>query len=159
MTRAQTLVHRLLDDAPTGNGKAAPAEHRVYTDEWEAAASVPPSGWREWQEAGVSFSRFHIEGTPFELPFRPDDYLWAGPFTLKMPKSSNRWGYYRRGVKKYLAMLAKGLKLPPVLLLQQPGGWTLQDGSHRFEALMKARVATYDAFLGKPKKKKPIGEF
>jgi hypothetical protein len=75
-----------------------------------------------------------------------------------MPKSSNRWGYYRRGVKKYLAMLAKGLKLPPVLLLQQPGGWTLQDGSHRFEALMKAGAATYDAFLGKPKKKKPIGE-
>ncbi len=127
-------------------------EARIYRDAWEAAASVPASGWREWQEAGVQFSRFHVEGTPFELPFRPEDYLWAGPFTLKMPKSSNRWGYYRRGVKKYLNMLAKGLKLPPVLLLQRAWGWALEDGSHRFEALMKAGAATYDAFLGRPKR-------
>ncbi len=51
------------------------------------------------------------------------------------------------------------VKPPPVLLLQQPAGWALQDGSRRFEALMKAGAATYDAFLGKPKCKKAIAPF
>jgi hypothetical protein len=57
-------------------------------------------------------------------------------------------------------MLAKGLRLPPVALLyHEAWGWTMQDGNHRYEALTSAGAATYDAFLGKPKKKKPIDEF
>jgi hypothetical protein len=52
MNRAEALVHRLLDEAPTDSRKAGP---KVYNDEWAAAASVPRSGWREWREAGVQF--------------------------------------------------------------------------------------------------------
>jgi hypothetical protein len=32
----------------------------------------------------------------------------------------------------------------------------MQDGNHRYEALVKAGATTYDAFLGKPKEKKPM---
>ena len=152
----------MLDETPIGSGKAAQARPRVYKDAWEAAASLPRSGWREWREAGVQFSRFHLPSTPFALPFSPDDYLWAGPFTFKMPEPDNFFqpGHYRRGVKKYLAMLARGLTLPPVAMIyHEAWGWTMQDGNHRFEALATAGAATYDAFLGKPKRKKPIDSF
>jgi hypothetical protein len=47
MNRAEPLVRRLLDDAPGGGGKAASAGAKVYNDEWDAAKSVPRSGWRE----------------------------------------------------------------------------------------------------------------
>jgi hypothetical protein len=148
-------------------------EGRAYDTDFEAARSVPASDWRDWRSAGVQFSSFHKDRTPFALPFRPDDYLRAGPFTLRIPQSDLdigkdyrqrgiefRLGHYRRGVKKYANMLAKGLKLPPVVLLyHEAWGWTMQDGNHRYEALVKAGAATYDAFLGKPKKKKPIDSF
>lgn len=112
----------------------------------------------------MRFSELHRPGTPFALPFSPDDYLWAGPFTLRLPaeavklaQGGHGWGHYRRGVGKYLAVLARGLKLAPVALLyHEARGWTMQDGSHRYMALAAAGAATYDAFLGKPKKKKPI---
>src|SRR5439155_2299512 len=107
--------------------------------------------------AGVQFSSFRKEGTPFALPFRPDSYLWAGPFTLRM----SQWdldkgkdyrergidfhlGHYQRGIKKYTNMLARGLKLPPVVLLyHEAWGWTMQDGNHRYEALLKTGATTY----------------
>ena len=138
-----------------------PQQGRVYEDAWQAAASVPRSGWREWREAGVQFSKFHIDRTAFALPFRPDSYLWAGPFTLAMPEQPlRRPGHYRRGVKKYASMLAKGLKLPPVALLyHEAWGWTMQDGNHRFEALVNSGATTYDAFLAKPKKKQAADSF
>jgi len=133
-------------------------EGRAYETPAEAAQSVPPLGWHEWQAAGVQFSRFHKDGTPFALPFRPEAYLWAGPFTLWVPKAHQaqgqqfRRGHFRRGVKKYANMLARGQAIPPVVLLyHEPWGWTMQDGNHRYEALVKAGAATYDAFLGKPK--------
>ena len=50
-------------------------------------------------------------------------------------------------------MLAKGLAVPPVILLYHDvWGWTMQDGNHRYEALVKVGVATYDVFLGKPRR-------
>jgi hypothetical protein len=148
-------------------------EGRVFATDFEAARSVPASGWRDWQSAGVQFSSYHKDRTPSALPFRPDDYLWAGPFTLKIHQSDLdmgkdyrergidfHLGHYQRGVKKYMNRLAKGLKLPPVVLLYHDAwGWTMQDGNHRYEALVKAGATTYDAFLGKPKKKKPIDSF
>jgi len=57
-------------------------------------------------------------------------------------------------------MLAKGLKLPPVgLLYHEAWGWTMQDGNHRYEALLTTGATTYDAYLGKPKRKKPVDSF
>ena len=41
----------------------------------------------------------------------------------------------------------------------EDGRLLLQDGNHRFEALVKAGVHTYDAFLGKPRRKRPIDSF
>jgi hypothetical protein len=70
-----------------------------------------------------------------------------------------RLGQHRRGGRKYLAMLARRLKLPPVALLyHEAWGWTMQEGNHRYEAPARAGAATYAAFLGKPKRKKPIDE-
>lgn len=138
-------------------------ERRVYASAADAAKSVPASGWRDWQSAGVQFSSFHEDRTSFALPFRPDDNVWAGPFTFRLPENHQaqgkqfRLGHYRRGVKKYANMLAKGLEVPPVVMLyHEPWGWTIQDGNHRYEALVKAGATTYDAFLGKPKTKKPM---
>jgi hypothetical protein len=167
---ADDIIRYLLDSeesrSMTWMREKPRAERRVYQDAWDAAAKVPRSGWREWREAGVQFSKFHRPGTAFALPFRTDDYLWAGPFTLKMPDSDLptdpgfRLGAYRRGVQKYSRMLAKGLRLPPVALLyDEAWGWTMQDGNHRYEALARAGAATIDAFLGKPKMKKPINSF
>jgi hypothetical protein len=69
-------------------------------------------------------------------------------------------GHYRRGVKKYANMLARELRLPPVVLLyHEAWGWTMQDGNHRYEALVKAGATTYDAFLARPKKKRTIDSF
>ena len=56
---------------------------RVFNNAHEAAASLR-GGWKEWKEAGVQFSRFHVPGSDFALPFDPNDYLWAGPVTLKL---------------------------------------------------------------------------
>jgi len=56
-------------------------------------------------------------------------------------------------VKKFAGMLARGLILPPVVLLHhEPWGWTVRDGNHRYEALVRAGATTFDAFLGKAKK-------
>lgn len=125
MRRAKQVSRILLDGADAANPplkavRLAPRAHqaKMFKDEWQAAASVPRSGWREWREAGVQFSKFHQEGTPFALPFNPDSYLW-----------DEAWG------------------------------WSRQDGNHRFEALLSAGAATYDAFLGKPKKKQPFDSF
>lgn len=148
-------------------------EGRVFDTAFEAARTVPDSGWQDWRSAGVQFSSFHKDRTPFALPFRPEDYLWAGPFTLKMSKWDLNMGkdyrergidfhlgHYRRGVTKCANMLEKGLKLPPVALLyHEAWGWTMQDGNHRYEALVKAGAATYDAFLGKPRRKQPVDSF
>jgi hypothetical protein len=171
MTRAEALSRFLLDEADPASGSAkAPRPlsrpSKVFKDAWAAAASVPRAGWREWREAGVQFSKFHQDGTAFALPFRPEDYRWAGPFTLKMPEHdpgfapSFRSGHYRRGVRKYANMLAKGMKLPPICLLyHEAWGWTRQDGNHRYEALVKAGATTYDVFLGKPKRKQAFDSF
>ena len=162
MRRAEEIAGILLDEAdaaPRAIKRVRPVSRPdvqvVYKEAGDAAITVPRSGWREWREAGVQFSKFHVDRTAFALPFRPDDYLWAGPFTLAMPEQAvRRRGHYRRGVRRYASMLAKGLKLPPVVLLyQEARGWTMQDGNHRFEALVNAEATTYDAFLGKPKKK------
>jgi hypothetical protein len=173
MTSAERLLRILLDEADADphamkgvRPASRPRQGKVFKDAWEAAASVPRSGWRDWREAGVQFSQFHQDRTPFALPFRPDSYVWAGPFTLKMPggpserREDFRLGHYRRGVRKYASMLAQGLKLPPVALLyHEAWGWTMQDGNHRFEALVKAGATTYDAFLGTPKQKQAFDSF
>lgn len=137
-------------------------ERRVFDTAADAANSVPASGWRDWQTTGVQFSSFHKDRTPFALPFRPEDYVWAGPFTLRLPQQHQekgkdfRLGHFRRGVSKYTTMLARGQAVPPVVLLyQEPWGWSMQDGNHRYEALVKAGATTYDAFLGKPKLSTP----
>jgi hypothetical protein len=137
---------------------------RVFNTAHEAAASLHGK-WEEWKEAGVQFSKFHVPGTDFALPFDPNDYLWAGPVTLKLelPEDGigyHRRGHYRRGVRKYLNQLKRGEKLPPVVLLyHEAWDWTIQDGNHRLEALITHRATTYEAFLAKPKKRKPIDEF
>jgi hypothetical protein len=137
---------------------------RVFNNAHEAAASLR-GGWKEWKEAGVQFSRFHLPGTDFALPFDPNDYLWAGPVTLKLdlPEDGigyHRRGHYRRGVRKYLNLLKRGEQLPPVVLLyHEAWDWTMQDGNHRMEALITHRATTYQAYLAKPKKKKPIDQF
>ena len=141
-----------------------PGQSRVFESAHEAAASLRGK-WRAWKETGVQFSRFHVPGTDFALPFDPNDYLWAGPVTLKLdlPQDGigyHRRGHYRRGVRKYINLLKRGEKLPPVVLLyHEAWDWTMQDGNHRMEALITHRAATYDAFLAKPRKKKPIDEF
>ena len=141
-----------------------PQQPRVFNTAHEAAASLRGK-WKEWRQAGVQFSRFHIPRTAFALPFDPDDYLWAGPVTLKLnlPEDGvgyHRKGHYRRGVRKYLNQLRCGENLPPVTLLyHEAWDWTMQDGNHRMEALIMHRATTYYAFLAKPKKKKPIDEF
>lgn len=134
-------------------------EGQAYETPAQAAQSVPLSAWRDWQAAGIQVSRFHEDGTPFALPFRLESYLWAGPFTLWVPADHQaqgqqfRRGHFRRGVKKYANLLARGQAIPPVLMLyHEPWGWTLQDGNHRYEALVKSGVKTFDAFLGKPKR-------
>jgi len=133
-------------------------ESRVFDSAADAAKTVPASGWRDWQSAGVQFSRFHMDRTPFALPFRPEDYLWAGPFTLRLPQQHQeqgkdfRRGHFRRGVRKYANLLARGVTLPPVVMLYHDDGtWRMQDGNHRYEALGKWGAKTYDVFLGKPK--------
>lgn len=137
---------------------------RVFNSAHEAAASLRGK-WKQWKEAGVQFSKFHVPGTAFALPFDPNDYLWAGPVTLKLdlPEDGigfHRRGHYRRGVRKYLNHLKRGEKLPPVVLLyHEAWDWTMQDGNHRMEALITHRATTYEAFLARPKKKKPIDEF
>ncbi len=174
MTCAERIIESLLDDEqlpPAAMTRAHRVDHvaktRIYRDAWEAEASVPRSGWRDWRVAGVQFSAFHREGTPFALPFRPDSYLWAGPFTLRLPvedvesaRQGYRWAHYQRGVRKYANMLARGIKPPPVVLLYHDAwGWTMQDGNHRYEALAKAGATTYDAFLGRPKRKQAFDSF
>ena len=137
---------------------------RVFETAHDAARSLRGK-WQEWRAAGVWFSRFHKPGTAFALPFDPGDYLWAGPVTLKLDipragKAFCRKGHYRRGVRKYLSQLRRGERVPPVLLLyHEAWGWTLQDGNHRAEALAVHRAPTYEAFLGKPKRRKSIDEF
>lgn len=141
-----------------------PQRPRVFKTAHEAAASLRGK-WKEWKEAGVRFSKFHVPGTDFALPFDPNDYLWTGPVTLKLdlPEDGigyHRRGHYRRGVRKYLNQLKRGEKLTPVVLLyHEAWDWTMQDDNHRMEALITHRATTYDAFLAKPKKKKPIDEF
>jgi hypothetical protein len=136
----------------------------VFNTAHEAVATLR-GRWKEWKQAGVQFSRFHVPGTDFALPFDPNDYLWAGPVTLKLDLPEHgisylRRGHYRRGVRKYLNQLKRGKKLPPVVLLyHEAWDWTMQDGNHRMEALVTHRAATYEAFLAKPKKKKPIDQF
>jgi hypothetical protein len=62
--------------------------------------------------------------------------------------------------RKLLVDRAKGLKLPPVALFyHEAWGWTMQDGNHRFEALVNGGAVTYDASFGKPKRKQPFGSF
>src|SRR5205807_734250 len=92
-TPAKQIIRFLLNDERLSLVPMKPAlvtsrlvESRTYNDAWQAEESVPRSGWRDWRSAGVQFSSFHKEGTPFALPFRPDSYLWAGPFTLRMPE-------------------------------------------------------------------------
>jgi len=137
---------------------------RVFETAHDAARSIR-GNWQEWRGAGVWFSSFHKPGTAFALPFDPDDYLWAGPATLKLdiPKGEEtfcRKGHYRRGVRKYLGQLKRGERFPPlVLLYHEAWAWTLQDGNHRMEALVIHRASTFEAFLGKPKRPKPIDEF
>ena len=137
---------------------------RVFLTAQDAARSVRGK-WQEWRATGVWLSKFHKPGTAFALPFDPDDYLWAGPVTLKLeiPEGREvfyRKGHYRRGVRKYLSQLKRGEKLPPVVLLyHEAWDWTMQDGNHRMEALITYRAQTYEAFLGKPKRRKPIDEF
>lgn len=166
MTDAGLVIEWLLDEGADAKMKTALARMKVYASAEEAAASVPRSGWQDWRKVGVQFSRFHRPATQFALPFSPDDYLWAGPFTLKMSEydlkigQEFRIGYYQRAVKKYMRMLARGLKLPPVALLYHDAwGWSMQDGNHRYEALVRAGALTYDAFLGKPKFRKPDDTF
>lgn len=65
------------------SARSASLEPRVFNSAHEAAANFRGK-WREWKEAGVQFSRFHIPGTDFALPFDPSDYLWAGPVMLKL---------------------------------------------------------------------------
>jgi hypothetical protein len=145
-------------------GVSAPKQPRVFLTAHDAARSVRGK-WHEWRAAGVWLSRFHKPRTAFALPFDPDDYLWAGPVTLKLeiPEGRElfyRRGHYRRGVRKYLNQLKRGEKLPPVVLLyHEAWDWTMQDGNHRMEALTTHRAPTYEAFLGKPKRRKPIDEF
>ena len=137
---------------------------RVFETAHDAARSVRGK-WQEWRAAGVWLSKFHKPGTAFALPFDPEDYLWAGPVTLKLdiPQGREvfyRRGHYRRGVRKYLSQLKRGEKLPPVVLLyHEAWDWTMQDGNHRMEALITYRAQTYEAFLGKPKRRKSIDEF
>ncbi len=122
--------------------------------------------WQEWKDAGVWFSEYHKDGTSFALPFNPDNYFWAGPVILKINPPENermysyRKGHYRRGVRKYLNQLKRGERIPPLLLLfHEAWGWNIQDGNHRWEALVTAGAPTYQAFLGKPKRKQRIDSF
>ncbi len=133
-------------------------ESRVFDTAADAAKSVPSSGRRDWQSAGVESSRFHKDHTPFALPFQPDSYVWAGPFTLRLPehhqqqRQQSHLGHFRRGVRKYLYLLAQGRRLPPVVFLNHDdGSWRMQDGNHRYEALVKSGATTFEAFLGRPK--------
>jgi hypothetical protein len=147
-----------------GRVVSAPKQPCVFLTAYDAARSVRGK-WQEWRAAGVWLSKFHKPGTAFALPFNPDDYLWAGPVTLKLeiPEGREmyyRRGHYRRGVRKYLNQLKRGEKLPPVVLLyHEAWDWTIQDGNHRMEAIITHRAPTYEAFLGKPKRRKPIDEF
>ena len=147
-----------------GRVVSTPKQPRVFLTAHDAARSVRGK-WQEWRAAGVWLSKFHKPGTAFALPFDPDDYLWAGPVTLKLeiPEGREmyyRRGHYRRGVRKYLNQLKRGEKLPPVVLLyHEAWDWTMQDGNHRMEAIITHRAPTYEAFLGKPKRRKPIDEF
>ena len=137
---------------------------RVFETAHDAARSIRGK-WQEWRAAGVRFSKFHKPGAAFALPFDPDDYLWAGPVMLKLdiPEGGDvfcRKGHYRRGVRKYLGQLKRSEGVPPVVLLyHEAWDWTMQDGNHRMEALITHRAPNYEAFLGKPKRRKPIDEF
>ena len=98
-------------------------------------------------------SKFHKPGTAFALPFDPDDYLWAGPVTLKLeiPEGREifyRRGHYRRGVRKYLGRLKRGERLPPVVLLYHDAwDWTMQDGNHRLHRMRNNRCYTASSFM------------
>lgn len=157
----------------TSKGRDGEIRRRQHGDEISAtvfdtahgAATAFRGRWQEWKAAGVQFSRFHVPGTAFALPFDPDDYLWAGPVRLKLNLSKDgvgffRRGHYRRGVRKYLNQLKRGGKLPPVALLyHEAWDWTMQDGNHRMEALITYGATEYEAFLARPKKRKLIDEF
>jgi hypothetical protein len=131
---------------------SAPKQPRVFLTAHDAARSVRGK-WHEWRAAGVWLSKFHKPRTAFALPFDPDDYLWAGPVTLKLeiPEGRElfyRRGHYRRGVRKYLNQLKRGEKLPPVVLLyHEAWDWTMQDGNHRLRRLRHKRCYTASSFI------------
>jgi hypothetical protein len=106
----------------------------------------------------VRFSRFHQPGTPLALPFAPDEYRWARPFTLKMSDydlrigADLRKGHYRRGVRKY-DNLARGRRLPPVVLrCREAWGWTMQGVAHVVESqrVRRLRVNQTDLMAPRP---------
>jgi len=125
---------------------------RVFETAHDAVRSIRGK-WQEWRAAGVGFSKFHKPGTAFALPFDPDDYLWAGPVTLKLdiPEGGDvfcRKGHYRRGVRKYLGQLKRGERVPPVVLLyHEAWDWTMQDGNHRLRRIRHNRCYTASRFM------------
>src|SRR5438105_241856 len=98
MLSANAVVSLLLDS-------------QVFPNVNAAAASVKE--WKDWRSAGLEFSSFHNAAGAFSLPFRPGDYVWAGPFTVQLAPEALEMarkyredgedfqvGHFRRGVRK-----------------------------------------------------------
>jgi len=70
---------------------------------------------------GSVASKFSQTWDGLRVAFDPDDYLWAGPVTLKLeiPEGREvfyRRGHYRRGVRKYLSQLSAARNFLPLCL-------------------------------------------
>ena len=127
------------------------ADRLGYADALNAAQ--PLSTWGRVYDSPAWFSEFHFNGNEaFELPFDPEHCAWS-PVAVDLPVPSGATGHFRRGVKKYVAMLERGEELPPCTLLWTPDtarGWALQDGNHRAEAHRIVGRDTMKAVLAVP---------
>lgn len=121
----------------------------------EAFLAVPPiSTWVPFETAHPWFSPYHFHGTQgFALPFRPQDCLWS-PDAISLPvyAKSEKRGYYRRGVAKYVRCARRGEPIPPVsFVFTRTHGWALLDGNHRYEAHVIAGRPTIKALFAVPR--------
>lgn len=119
----------------------------------QAWAELPPvTEWTPLLESKAFFSPFHFNGNEaFELPFTPRDYVYSP--VVSVPVNPNAHGHYKRGVKKYRTMIARGETLPPITFLfdGRSGTWDVQDGGHRSMAAAQEGLTHQPAILAFPR--------
>jgi hypothetical protein len=147
MRKWVTLIETLnLQQVAAEAGQARP-------DLADAFTKLPPiSEWVPVQSSAAWFSHYHFNGNEaFELPFEPRDFVYSPEVEVPI-RSTNIKGHYRRGVEKYVRMIEKGVRIPPVTFLFDPSlcQWLLFDGNHRYEAHLLAGAKMINAVFAFP---------